>query len=78
MNDLTLEELATVLGALRFYQSQGMGESQNRTDELNDVVTGGGDLVSLDTEGIDTLCIRLNSDSESPKLSPPKNWPWIR
>lgn len=55
-----LADLATILAALRFYQAAGMGEPSNRSDEIHDIATSGGDAISLDDEGIDDLCERLN------------------
>lgn len=62
------QELATVLAALRYYQAQGMGEPENRSDAIHDLATNGGEVTSLDDTGIDSLCERLNfaDDSEVP------------
>lgn len=57
--DLTKQERNTVLAALRYYQSQGMGEPCNRSDEIHDIATDG-DETSLDDAGIDHLCERIN------------------
>lgn len=60
-NALDDAELATVLAALRFYQRAGMGDPDNRDDDIHDIATGGGEVMSsLDDDGIDALCERLN------------------
>lgn len=56
------QDLATILAALRFYQQSGMGDPDNRSDEIHDIATSGGDDTSMDDEGIDDLCERLNTD----------------
>lgn len=54
-------EHATVLAALRFYQANGMGDPFNRSDEIHEIATNGGTVLSsLDDEGIDALCERIN------------------
>lgn len=57
---LSREELATVLAALRHYQSCGYGDPAEREDEIHEIATDGGDLTSLDEADIDELCARLN------------------
>lgn len=59
---LILEEVATVLAALRFYRQKGLGDPDNRSDDIHDIATDGGDLTSLDADGIDDLCERLNRE----------------
>ena len=56
-----LADLATILAALRFYQENGQGDPDNRSDAIHEVATGGGDVISLDAAGIDDLCERLNT-----------------
>jgi hypothetical protein len=57
-------EQATVLAALRFYQERGMGEPHNRSDAIHEIATNGGDIMSsLDDEGIDALCEKINVPS---------------
>lgn len=60
---VTEDELNTILAALRFYQAAGMGEPENRPDWLHDIASpdGSGTTTSLDAEGIDGLCERLNT-----------------
>jgi len=54
-------ERATILAALRYYQSRGMGDPDNRSDDIHDIATNGGELcASLDDEGIDALCEGLS------------------
>lgn len=61
-------ELATVLAALRYYQANGQGDPANRSDEIHDVATNGGEVeASLDGAAIDALCERLNA-----RLGPPR------
>jgi hypothetical protein len=57
---LTGQELATILAALRYYQEQGMGDPDNRSNDIHDIATNGDNEVSLDADGIDALCERLN------------------
>lgn len=58
---LNEEELATILAALRFYQSEGMGNPDNRSDAIQEIATNAGELTSLDSDDIDALCERINS-----------------
>lgn len=61
MTSLDHAELSTVLAALRFYQSRGLGEPANRPGDIHEIATDGGTVMaSLDDEGIDSLCERLN------------------
>lgn len=61
MTSLDHAELSTVLAALRFYQSRGLGEPANRPGDIHEIATGGGTVMaSLDDDGIDSLCERLN------------------
>jgi hypothetical protein len=53
-------EIATILAALRYYQQQGMGDPDNRSDDIHDIATNGDQETSLDDEGIDELCEKLN------------------
>ncbi len=54
-------ELHTIIAALRFWQEKGMGDPDNRSDEMHDLATNGGEVFSsLDDEGIDTLVQDLN------------------
>lgn len=60
--DLTItdQEHATILAALRFYQEKGQGDPDNRSDMIHDIATNGDAVISLDDEGIDELCERIN------------------
>lgn len=54
---------ATVLAALRFYQQKGMGDPFNRSDDIHELATNGGEVFSsLDDAGIDELCESINHD----------------
>lgn len=54
-------EHATILAALRFYQQQGMSDPFNRSDDIQAVACPTEDSTSLDDEGIDGLCERINT-----------------
>lgn len=53
-------ERATILAALRHYQQQGQGNPSDRSDEIHDIATDVGNQISLDEEGIDVLCEKVN------------------
>ncbi len=55
-------ELATILAALRFYQREGQGDPSNRRVAIQVIATDGDTQLSLNTEGIDALCERINLD----------------
>jgi hypothetical protein len=55
------QEFNTILAALRWYQVCGMDNPSNRPGWLHDIATNGGEEVSMDDEGIDALCERLNT-----------------
>lgn len=59
---LESDELATVLAALRFYQSRGLGDPAHRPYEIHQIATNEGQEISLDAEAIDSLCERINID----------------
>lgn len=55
------EELSTILGALRYYQEQGLADTPAyRPDGIHDIVTDGDTLLSLNGDDIDDLCERIN------------------
>ena len=58
--NVTHQEFNTILGALRYYQKEGMGEPCNRPDWLQDIVCPTDDDTSLCAEDIDDLCDRIN------------------
>jgi len=58
------QEFHTILAALRYYQEQGQGEPSNRSDWIHDLATNGDEVISLNAEGIDQLCERLNLGSK--------------
>lgn len=59
--NLTPEELATVLAALRFYQESGQSFSDVREGGIDDIATGCGALTPLNGAEIDKLCEKLNA-----------------
>jgi hypothetical protein len=62
--ELSRQEIATALAALRFYQSKNMGEPAERSNEIHDIATDNGEEISLDSEGIDDLCEKINFSVE--------------
>jgi len=54
-------EQNTILAALRFYQQQGMGDPENRSDDIHAIATNCDNDTSLDDAGIDNLCEHINS-----------------
>ena len=61
---LTVEEHATVLAALRYYQSKSLGIQENRPMAIDDIATSGGDFEGLDDFDVDELCERINTEYE--------------
>lgn len=61
-NTVTLQQHATILAALRWYQACGMGDPDSRPDWLHDIAWANGDTTSLDDEGIDELCYEINTE----------------
>ncbi len=57
---ITDQDLHTILAALRHYQWDGLGDPTYRCNAIHDIATDGGDQISLDDEGIDDLCERIN------------------
>lgn len=53
-------EVNTILAALRYYQENGQGEPDNRSNAIHDIATNIGEDISLDVDAIDELCERLN------------------
>lgn len=58
--EISDQEHATVLAALRTYQQRGYGDPANRPDNIHEIATNCDLVISLDDEGIDALCERLN------------------
>jgi hypothetical protein len=56
----TSHEVNTLLAALRFYQANGQGNAVNRSDDIHKLAVGDNDDISLDDEGIDALCEKIN------------------
>lgn len=54
------QERNTILAALRFYQAKGQGDPVNRSSDIHDIATNGDTEASMDDEGIDGLCEKLN------------------
>lgn len=52
--------LHTIIAALRFWQSQGMCNADNRNEEFHDLATCAGEVEPLTEEEIDDLVIELN------------------
>lgn len=61
--DIDRQELATILAALRYYQQNGQGRPNNCSDDIHEIATNGDAEISLDDQGIDELCERLNFDA---------------
>lgn len=57
---LHAQELNTILAALRFYQEEEMTEPDNRSDAIHDIATNGDQETSMDDQGVDELCEKLN------------------
>lgn len=64
MNNVTQQELATIIAALRFYQHGGQTDPLKRSDDIHDLATDGDRVASLDDDGIDALCERLCLDDD--------------
>ncbi|MGI0646970.1 hypothetical protein ACRCPS_18295 [Pseudomonas aeruginosa] len=54
------EALHTIIAALRFWQEKGMCDPFNRSDEMQDLATGGDEVTSLCDEDLDHLVMDLN------------------
>ncbi len=54
-------ETATILAALRFYQEKGQGDPAMRSLDIHDIATADDYVISLDDNGIDDLCEKLNT-----------------
>ncbi len=64
MSQLTITvdeaEHATILAALRYYQENGQGDPSNRSDDIHAIAAPDHVMSSLDDDGIDALCERIN------------------
>ncbi len=60
--EVTTAEFNTILGALRYYQENGMGEPSKRSDWIQEIVCPTADDTSLSADEIDALCERLNCE----------------
>lgn len=54
------EDRHAIIAALRYWQSQGMCDPCNRSDELHDLATNGLAVTSLCEEDLDALVMALN------------------
>lgn len=60
---LDLQETSTILAALRYWQEQGLADDPElRSDALHDIATARDECISMDSEGIDALCEKLNTE----------------
>lgn len=57
---LSKTDVATILAALRYYQEGGQGDPDYRSDAIHEIATAGGEVISLDDDGINDLCERVN------------------
>lgn len=58
-----VEDLHTIIAALRFWQSHGMCDPDKRSPEFQDLATGGDEVTSLCAEDLDELIEQLNFES---------------
>lgn len=69
------QELSTILAALRYYQEENQGEPEERSDRIHAIATDDDNETSMNTDGIDALCERINfsgvHDDDSGKPSGP-------
>lgn len=65
---LTHQEHATILAALRLYQMSGMGDPQCRVPFIQGIATDVDTTTSLDDYGIEVLCLKLNVGLEERRL----------
>lgn len=61
-------QLNTILAALRFWQQREMTDPANRDNYMQSIATNMGEDTSLDDEGVDALCERINSRTETPEV----------
>lgn len=57
----TKSELDTIIASLRFWQGHDQCKAHNRSAELHDIATGGGEHGSLKEDELDKLCERIIS-----------------
>lgn len=60
---LELDELHTILAALRLWQQKGYTDPACRPLDLHEIACPDDETISLDPAGIDELCERINCDS---------------
>ena len=66
--EIDSQDLNTILAALRTYQAAGYGEPCNRPLPIHDIATNMDAEISMNDEGIDDLCERLNVDCNEPEI----------
>lgn len=59
------QQHATLIAALRYYQEQGMGDPNKRSDAIHDIATNCGEVTSLDDRDIDDLVDQLNVTTQA-------------
>jgi len=60
--EISDQEHATILAALRYYQENDQGEPASRSDAIHNIATDCDKVISLDEKGIDELCEHINTD----------------
>jgi hypothetical protein len=63
MKPITSAQSATIVAALRFYQSKDQASEINRSPQINDIATNCGEIIALDDTGIDDLCASIDFES---------------
>ena len=58
---LTPRQISTILGALRYWQNQGLVKSENQPEEIYQIASNCDTECPLDDEEIDALCEKLNA-----------------
>ena len=62
--EMTPQKRNTILAALRYYQENGQGDPDNRSDAIHDIATDGDTDISMDDDGIDELCEEINTATD--------------
>lgn len=81
------QQAATLLAAIRYYQSQGFGDPDRRPPDVHEIATDGGQCISLDDDGLDHLAevirtsphatlIRTPAPKMFDKEIDPDDWRW--
>jgi hypothetical protein len=74
MEELTAQEVNTIIAALRFYQMNGKCDPHRRDSFLHDIATNFDQETSMDTHGVDELCEKLNFDAASYSRNTMNGW----